>query len=180
MNWKYKTKDGKKVVVRKAGEENLQEITNIWNAMVDEKDYTMGRDKFTLEQEKKYFNSLGKREAFVVAVIEGEIAGYSHLNIHHKQSLSTNHVAYIGTWIKRGFRETGVGTALLKSTLDFAKKNNFEKACTEVRSSNKRGLAFYKKAGFYEVGRYKKHIKIEEKYDDWVIIEKLFDSEEVQ
>lgn len=45
----------------------------------------------------------------------------------------------------------------------------------KVRSNNQGALTFYQKHGFNEVGRLKREIKIDGKYEDHVLMEKFLE-----
>lgn len=168
-----------RVNVRKARKADAESIVNIWNMIVDEKGYTMGRDKYTVEEEEEYIKKLDPREAILIAegIRKREkrkiIVGYCLINIHYKKSKTTHHVAMVDTYIVKGFRNQRIGTRLLNASLHYAKGQKFEKVINFIRASNEFSLKFYEKAGFKEVGRLHNHLKLEDGYEDWVITEKF-------
>ena len=83
------------------------------------------------------------------------------------------HVAEIGTWVIKEYRDLSIGHFLLDSVFKFTKINYFEKLVIKVRSSNINALNFYRKHGFEEIGRFKKQIKINGRYEDHVLMEKF-------
>jgi ribosomal-protein-alanine N-acetyltransferase len=50
--------------------------------------------------------------------------------------------------VKENYRKTGIGTLLIRSTLNVAKQNSPANIRLEVRSSNSAAIEFYKKHGF--------------------------------
>jgi len=50
--------------------------------------------------------------------------------------------------VKENYRKAGVGTLLIRSTLDISKQNSPANIWLEVRFSNKPAIEFYKKHGF--------------------------------
>jgi len=83
------------------------------------------------------------------------------------------HVAEIGTWVIKEYRDLSIGHFLLDSDFKFTKTNNFEKLVIKVRSSNDKALNFYIKHGFEEIGRFRRQIKIDSRYEDHVLMEKF-------
>lgn len=106
-------------------------------------------------------------------MLDEKIVGYLLLTIPEKECKSTLHVAEIGTWVLKDYRNSGVGHSLLTSAFKFAKLNGFEKMVIKVRSFNGTALNFYKKHGFNEVGRFKNQIKIDDIYDDHILMERF-------
>lgn len=61
----------------------------------------------------------------------------------------------ISICIKKNFQKLGLGTKLI----NFVKTNNFKNIYVEVSVENKGAIEFYKKIGFFFVGRRKKYYK---------------------
>jgi len=66
----------------------------------------------------------------------------------------------------------GVGTALLKSLIGWAKENHvIEKVTLEVFVTNEAAIRLYRKMGFLEEGRRVRHVKIADgKYVDVIVM----------
>jgi RimJ/RimL family protein N-acetyltransferase len=73
--------------------------------------------------------------------------------------LASYGVADIGMLLAQGWRGKGIGTALLKAGLDWAAWAGAHKAALEVWPHNEGGLALYRKAGFVEEGRKRRHYR---------------------
>ena len=96
---------------------------------------------------------------FLVAECKGKIVGHAYLEPLHLKSIS--HVTSLTIGVYPGWQEQGVGTKLLQELISWAKHNkNVEKIELNVRASNIRAIALYKKMGFVEEGRLKNRIKI--------------------
>jgi RimJ/RimL family protein N-acetyltransferase len=68
-------------------------------------------------------------------------------------------VADIGMLLDREWRGQGLGTALLEAGLDWAVQAGAHKAFLEVWPHNEAGLALYRKMGFVEEGRKRRHYR---------------------
>jgi RimJ/RimL family protein N-acetyltransferase len=68
-------------------------------------------------------------------------------------------VADIGMLIIDGWRGQGIGTALLDAGLDWARTAGAHKAALEVWPHNEAALALYRRAGFVEEGRKRRHYR---------------------
>lgn len=106
---------------------------------------------------------------YLVAEKEGQIVGHGFLHLLHLQTI--RHVAQLMIGIHKGHQEKGIGTKLLGSLIDWAKKSGtVEKIELNVRATNKRARALYKKLGFHEEGILKNRIKLENGYIDDILM----------
>ena len=170
---KYNLKDRRIVEIRNAGISDCKATANIWNSVVKEKIFTMGLNFFVEDEEITFLKCLDEREIILVATLDGKVVGYSVVLIPEKQCKSTIHVGEIGTWVLKEYRGLGIGHFLIGSIFKYTKMNSFEKLVIKVRSSNEVALNFYRKLGFEEIGRFKKQIKIDDIYEDHVLMEKF-------
>ncbi len=110
--------------------------------------------------EKECFSSPWTREGieselrnetarFFVAEYKGEFAGYLGMHI----VLDECYIANIA--VKERFRRKGIGNALLTIGEERAKKEKCFFISLEVRPSNEKAIALYKKRGYNEVGQRK-------------------------
>ena len=97
---------------------------------------------------------------YLVAEREGKIVGHAFLESLHLKSIC--HVAQLSICVHQSWQEKGLGTALIKQLIDWAKQSaTIEKIELSVRASNSRAISLYKKMGFIEEGRLKNRIKID-------------------
>lgn len=96
---------------------------------------------------------------YLVAELDGKIVGHAFLEPLHLQSIC--HVAQLSIGVHHGWQEKGIGTALMEELIAWAKQSaTIEKIELNVRASNSRAIALYKKMGFIEEGRLKNRIKV--------------------
>jgi RimJ/RimL family protein N-acetyltransferase len=96
---------------------------------------------------------------YLVAEINGKIVGHAFLAPLHLKSIC--HVCNLTIGVHEGWQEKGVGSALMHRLIEWAKNSDhIEKIELNVRASNTRAIALYKKMGFVEEGRLKNRIKI--------------------
>jgi RimJ/RimL family protein N-acetyltransferase len=91
------------------------------------------------------------RAAVFVADDGGRIVGHILVN------LASYGVADIGMAIVEGYRGQGIGTTLLDSAIGWARGAGAHKMYLEVWPHNQAALALYRKAGFEEEGRKRRH-----------------------
>ncbi|KZE78873.1 hypothetical protein AV926_00975 [Myroides marinus] len=100
----------------------------------------------------------------LVAEHQGELIGNLDLTGHHRNTML--HTAVLGMGIAMNWRNTGVGTLLLKTALEWAKNSHLEIISLDVYTENKSGIALYQKLGFKEVGVIPDFIKDNDRYYD--------------
>jgi ribosomal protein S18 acetylase RimI-like enzyme len=89
--------------------------------------------------------------------------------------IKTKHIANIfGVYVKKEYRGQGVGKKLIESALKIIQKNsNVSKIKLTVNPEQKAAVKLYETFGFELVGRLKKELKINDKFYDELIMERL-------
>ena len=100
-----------------------------------------------------------------VAECDGQIVGAGRLFPGGEYSL-LNHVAELGLFVMKPFRNQGIGTQLFAQLRDWATQGNIEKITLTVFATNKPAIQFYRKHGFSQEGCLSRQIKTGEHYID--------------
>ncbi len=164
------TKDRRKVLLRPPKWEDLEGLLEYINSLVDECMEIMLTEKVTREEEAEW---LAKRLVEIdkgdvihlVAEVNDEIVAGAEVG---KQKYRMSHVGVLGIGIKSGFRGIGIGTAIMKTLIEEAKKAGLKVLILDVFDTNKTAKELYKKMGFKEVGKIPKGICRNGKYIDLV------------
>ncbi|APH20173.1 GNAT family N-acetyltransferase [Clostridium botulinum] len=111
-----------------------------------------GEDLLTPEDFEKliYEDSIGEKNIFLVAEVEGKIIGFSRC-----QGSKLNrfrHKAEFGICISKEYWGYGIGRVLLENILMWADAVGIEKISLTVVQTNTRAIQLYKKYGFVEEG----------------------------
>lgn len=159
------------VTVRRATVSDAQGAVDVINSTIDEGGLTSLYPALTLEQEEAYIAGLGDRGAMFVAEASGEILGVQSIEPYAPFTRAMDHVASMGTYVYRSFRRRGVGSKLFGATLDFARRQGYEKLVIYVRVGNAVAQAFYRGMGFIPKMMLERQVKIEGRYDDEVWME---------
>ena len=86
------------------------------------------------------------------------------------------HVGFLGISILKEFRKIGIGTAMMKYIMEWARRQKgLEKVSLTVFSTNEAAINLYRTFGFQIEGISKKQYKIEGKYIDETIMGKFLD-----
>ncbi|MGZ4151401.1 MAG: N-acetyltransferase family protein, partial [Actinomycetota bacterium] len=82
----------------------------------------------------------------------------------------TRHVATLGMFVDRGWRGLGIGTALMREALRWARAVGVEKIELTVYPGNETARALYRRFGFVEEGTLLRHSKKAGGYEDEVLM----------
>lgn len=123
----------------------------------------------SFESEVGWFSNLYenvlKGDAFVkVAIEDGRVVGIC--DIHRiRPGTEVSHNGVLGIAIKEGYRNKGIGKALISSALESA-RGKLEIVTLSVFTINKRALTLYRNLGFIDYGMRPKSIKRGNRYFD--------------
>ena len=93
-----------------------------------------------------------------------------HLEVTREESPATRHIATIGMAVRPGRRGMGVGSALMREALHWARTMGVEKLALSVYPDNETARALYRKFGFQEEGRLTGHSKKSFGYQDEIVM----------
>ncbi|UCH89400.1 MAG: GNAT family N-acetyltransferase [Thermoplasmata archaeon] len=164
------TKDGKNYTIRRARGEDAGKIVDCINSVGAEKIHIV-IEKFShnAEWEKNYIESLDLDNVlYLVVEMKGAIVGM--LSLEREKYNKLMHTATLGMILMKGYRQSGIGSALLETSIEWAKLKKIKKICLSCFSTNRAAITLYKKFGFEEEGRRKNQFKIDGKYADEVIM----------
>ncbi len=100
---------------------------------------------------KQLRRSWREDEASIVAVAGRTVIG--HLSVSREEHPVTRHVASIGMMVAPGWRGRGVGSALMREAIRWARQVRVEKLALTVYPDNEAARGLYRKFGFVEEGR---------------------------
>jgi ribosomal protein S18 acetylase RimI-like enzyme len=158
--------------IRRAAPGDAEAIIAILEGIASELIYSAISEPWSVDQQRNHLLALSPREAIHVAESkEGRVLGYQILERWAPTLGSMSHVGQIGTFVTPDCRGQGIGQALFKRTLEFARNCDYLKFVIQVRSSNLLAQAFYRRLGFRECGRLGRQVRIGDQEDDELIME---------
>ena len=163
-------RDGRNVVLRLATVEDADAILENINAVCKEEVYLlMDAVPFDLERERAWLREFdGTRNALFVAVDGARIVG--QVDCHGGRYSKDRHTGLIGIAIRSGWREVGVGRALMDRVLRWMRARGFRRAFLSVFSTNERARRLYESMGFEVEGVRKRQYVIRGEYADEVVL----------
>ena len=161
----YRSRGGNSIIVRKATKRDASTmLRNL--ALVAAEEIYIGIEQVKLRHRKELLERIKDRRCLTtVALVGGKIVATSSLwNTHLKKM---DHVRELGISVIDGYREMGVGRAMIDYDLKWARKQKgIKKIQLGVFSSNKRAVHLYEKFGFKVEGLLKRQHILKGKYAD--------------
>lgn len=158
--------------IRRALPADAAGITAVLAAVAAERIHSAIDRAWTVEEERRYLESLSPRETFHVAVDPARgIVALQSLDLWSPLLESMAHVGQIGTFIFPEWRRRGVGRQLWNASAAFAREAGYRKLVIQVRGSNTAAQAFYRRLGFQDCGRLTRQVMIDGVEDDEVLME---------
>jgi ribosomal protein S18 acetylase RimI-like enzyme len=158
--------------VRRAVPEDAAGIADVLTLIAAERIHSAIDRAWTVEEERRYLESLSPRETVHIAVddVQG-IVGLQLLDLWSPLLNSMAHVGQIGTFLLPEWRGRGVGRQLWAATVAFARESGYRKFVIQVRGSNTAAQTFYRSLGFHVCGRLTRQVIIDGVEDDEVLME---------
>jgi len=165
-----KLKNSKEILIRSA------EISDAENLLKTIKKYIVDSEfipkfseeiKLTIQQEEDWINSFIQKEnsLLLIAEYENEIIG--NIDITGSSRVIMQHTGVIGMGILTEWRDLGLGTELMKLSINWAKENPIlELLWLQVYCENELGVNLYRKMNFKDNGIIKNYFKRNGKYYD--------------
>lgn len=138
-----------------------------------ERKYLAALEGFPLESTKKFVGFITANNlAQFYALLDGDVIGWC--DILPKGYEGMRHVGVLGMGLLPEYRGKGLGGQLLEKTIEHAHRvNGIEKVELEVYGSNSSAISFYKKYGFEVEGKRLKARKLDDIYDDMILMGKF-------
>jgi L-amino acid N-acyltransferase YncA len=163
------------ISIRAATPDDAAGIVAVLNPIIEARTFTVFESPFTIEAERDYIARFPARGIFHVAFdrADGRIVGLQNAEPIASYTAAFDHVASIGTYVDLHRRREGIASRLFEATFAAAAAKGYAKFFTFVREDNPAALATYVRHGFAVIGTAKLHAKIDGRYIDEVLIEKL-------
>ena len=173
----FSVRGGRKVVLRTPRWEDLDDLLELINSLVDEKADIIRAEKVLRDDEIDWLSGVLRRlekdeVVYILAEVDGEVIASSEIA---RRGGYEEHVGVLGIVIKKGFRDLGIGTEIMRALIEQGGAWKLKVLTLSLFASNKRAFHVYEKVGFVETGRVPKRFFRNGKYIDEIIMTKLLE-----
>ena len=138
-------------IVRPASPADATAMAELFAAVAEERNGIASEPPIDVEQRTAQFTASIAES--MVAAAGDQIVGMIHTEV------SRHGFGELGMLVDRDWRGCGVGSALLRATIDWARGHGLHKLSLEVFAHNTAAIALYRKCGFVEEGHRVKHYR---------------------
>ena len=158
--------------IRPAEPGDAEAICDIYNQGIEDRIATLETVLRTPEERRTWLTGRGPRHPVVVCEGEHGVCGWASLNSFNPRE-AYDHVADFSVYVERASRGRGTGSALLAHLEVLALRHEYHKLALAMFPSNLAGVALYRRRGFREVGTYREQGRVDGRWVDILIMEKI-------
>ncbi|MGH7343184.1 MAG: arsinothricin resistance N-acetyltransferase ArsN1 family A [Candidatus Rokuibacteriota bacterium] len=161
--------------VRPATNDDADAICRIYNQGIEDRVATLETELRTREERRQWLAARSPRHPVIVAERQdGTVAGWGSLNVYNPRE-AYRFVADFSIYVDRAARGHGVGRVMLTRLIELGRELGYHKLVLSAFPTNAAGMALYTKLGFRTVGIYKEQGRLDERWVDTIIMERLLD-----
>jgi len=144
-----------RAVVRRARDQDLDRLVELFAEVAAEGRWIGAELPLDRERRRRHFSEAmyDERAVLLVAEVDGRIVGQLDME------LARYGVADLGMLVAPGWRGQGLGTALLRAGIDWARGAGAHKVALQVWPHNQAAIALYEKLGFQREGLLRRHYR---------------------
>ncbi|MGA2663325.1 MAG: arsinothricin resistance N-acetyltransferase ArsN1 family A [Nitrososphaerales archaeon] len=168
------------VEIRRADLSDSPAIAEIYNQGIESRQATFETEPRDEAAIRRWFLEHDRRHPVLVAVLEvGEpgssmplVVGWASISAYRARSCYDG-VGEFSVYVRDGYRGRGVGRELLLALIGEARRLGYWKLVSRIFDFNLPSRTLCKSCGFREVGTYEKHGRLDGRWLDTVIVERL-------
>ena len=160
--------------IRSAAAGDADAICRIYNQGIRDRVATLETEERTPEERAQWLGARGPRHPVLVAEADGGVVGWASLNVFNARR-AYDHVADLSLYVEREWRGRGVGRRLLDALVTRAIELGYHKLVLAAFPWNAAGMRAYGRAGFREVGIYREQGRLDGRWVDTVVMEKILE-----
>lgn len=147
-------------------------ICGIYNQGIEDRLATLETELRTPEERRRWLAARGPRHPVVVAEASAGVVGWGSLNPFSARE-AYRFVADFSVYVERAWRGKGVGRVLLTRLVDLGREHGYHKLVLSAFPFNEAGMALYERLGFRTVGIYREQGRLDGRWVDTIVMEKL-------
>jgi L-amino acid N-acyltransferase YncA len=158
--------------IRTARVDDAEAIAEIYNQGIEDRIATFETELRSAEDQQAWLQAIAGRYPFVVAQVDGEIVGWAAAGPYRDRECYWG-IGEFSMYVRRDWRRRGVGDLLVAALISEAERLGLWKLLSRIFPFNDASRALCRKHGFREVGVYEKHARLDGRWLDVVIVERL-------
>jgi RimJ/RimL family protein N-acetyltransferase len=162
------------LLVRRAVPADAEALARLGRAVADEDELWLTYER-SASDERRNIKSVRRDPNVAVFVAETPTGVAGRLSIARDSSAQSHHVAELGLMVAESERRRGIGTALIDEAVKWARASGVTKLELHVFPHNEPAIALYRKLGFQEEGRRRRHYRIGGRYVDAILMARCLD-----
>ncbi len=164
--------------VRHAKEEDATSMCEIFNEAVQDRLETFDSDPRTVDHQRLLVAAAAHdpKHPILVADVRNWIAGWALLS-SYDNSIALDDIGEVFIYVRRSFRNYGVGRQLMRTVQDTAALLGYRKLIGRILATNHDGLLLCRATGWREVGRHGAHARLRNDLLDVMLVEYILPSQ---
>ena len=155
---------------RQATPDDADAITRIYNEGIADRVGTFETRVRTPDDVRQWFD--GRHPIVVVEQEDGSIAAFASTSAYRPREAYAG-IAEYSVYVARHLRGRGAGRVAMAALIDAARDAGFWKLVSRIFVENSASRKLMASLGFREVGIYEKHARLDGRWRDVVIVERL-------
>ncbi len=161
-----------RVRVRVATPRDAVAIAEIYNQGIEDRVATYETEPRSARDWQAWLRSIAGRYPAIVAETERKIVGWAGAGPYRERECYCG-IGEFSMYVRRDRRGRGVGDLLVAALVSEAERMGLWKLLSRIFLFNEASRALCRKHGFREVGIYEKHARLDGRWLDVVIVERL-------
>jgi phosphinothricin acetyltransferase len=153
---------------------DAEAICRIYNQGIRDRVATLETEERPPDERAQWLETRSPRHPVLVAEDDGLVVGWASLNLFNARR-AYDHVADLSLYVEREWRGRGVGRRLLEALVARAIELGYHKLVLAAFPWNTAGMRAYGRAGFREVGIYREQGRLDGRWVDTVVMEKILE-----
>ena len=162
------------LTIRPAVAADADAICLIYNQGIEDRVATLETQRRTAEERRAWLAARGPRQPALVAEAGGEVVAWASLDACNPRP-AFEHVADVSVYVRRDRRGRGLGRALLAALDGEARRHGYHKLVLAMFPWNEGALGLYRRHGFRDVGTYREQGRLDGRWVDVHVMEKLLE-----
>jgi L-amino acid N-acyltransferase YncA len=162
------------VIIRPAAGGDVQAIAQIYNLGIAGRQATFETRERSAAEVADWLDA---REPLLVAEAGGTVVGFARVTAYSDRDVYAG-IGEYGIYLAPSARGGGVGTRLLDALAQAAERAGYHKLTAKLFTSNEASLALALRCGFRTVGTHLRHARLDGKWRDVVVVERLLTAPE--